>query len=155
LKKKSRNKNVRRRRFFSPHSPFVWVAVFWCLFGGAATLYFNSGNWRSLGWFLLGWTLCLGDLLALVRMMDTVMPFLKRGAKNESSPAHVGALSIKTVPLMFWGTMKLVFLGLIGWFIWSSKTGMPHSALLMSLATLIVVPLVGGYWWSQRELDYA
>ncbi|MBC7693014.1 MAG: hypothetical protein H7222_14725 [Methylotenera sp.] len=101
---------------------------------------------QSLLWMLGLWTLCVLDLVALAKTIAAGIILMSDQAPEKKSALAVQALS--------WGSLKMIFLGVIGLVLWKAST-VPTVALLSGIGTLLIVPLVGGFWWSQKELSHA
>ena len=133
---------------FSPRTllPFLWTGLGWlaiCLFFCARGL----EPMRGLFWAAGIWLLCMADLLAMAQVVSQLLQL--SGAGPQST-----ARGPRMMQIFFWGLIKLACLGLFGVILWAGRET-PQRALLMGLGTLVVVPLVGGFWWSQRELSHA
>lgn len=116
--------------------PFVITALIWWVLG---TLFTKSV------WFTGVWAVCLFDFLAIFKTLACVLALM--------SDAQADKKAVLLFQTLFWGLMKLGCLGLLGGLLMmSQRFGIPQNALLMGLATLIVVPLFGGFWWSQGAM---
>ena len=86
--------------------------------------------------------LCLVDLVALARAVRAIFEYL--GAPRE-----------KRVPLLiqasYWAFLKIACLGIFTVVLIRERT-IPSAGLLFGMATLVIVPLIGGFWWSRRSV---
>lgn len=124
--------------------PFFWVACAWV---GLSTFYV----WQTQGGRLALWTLGLAalslfDLFAMTQAIRAVIQLVSKVDSSESAAWWVQVVA--------WGSLKLACLFVFGWVLLSAE-GVPSSSLFMGLGTLLVVPLAGGLWWSQKEIRYA
>lgn len=129
----------------TPIKPFLIVALFWVVMGILGCQYFSveTGSFsRSLIWFLGLWTLCLLDLVALTKTVQSVLRMASSSDENRA------ACAIQTFS---WGAIKLVCLGFFTLVLIQGRT-IPIAGLLFGMATLLVVPLFGGLIWSQKAL---
>jgi hypothetical protein len=127
-------------------TPFLMVAFVWLAVGAALCARFqHPGLSLALGWLAVLWGLCLFDLYALSRAVGALLGLASvEGEKR-------GALIIQA---SYWGMIKLACLGILGAILLRGHS-IPALGLLMGTGTLVVVPLLGGYWWSQKVLRHA
>ena len=102
----------------------------------------NQG-WGS--WIFVLWGFSILDLFAIASLFKAV--YALSTAEPEKRGAHVINASV-------WGMIKLACLGLFG-FLLLRGHAIPTRELLLGIATMVVVPLVGGFWWSQKVLHHA
>ena len=127
---------------------FLLPSLLWLVIGLALNGWLNSADpqlWNSFKWFTGLWVLCLFDLYALSRTLEAAL-----GLMNEESEKR----SALTIQAFYWGTIKLACLGIFGTILLKGDS-IPATSLLLGLGTLIVVPLMGWYWWSHRILRHA
>jgi hypothetical protein len=132
--------------------PFLGAAVIWLALGSALCLWASRGTgveFRAWAWLVGIWGLCVLDLLALARVVLGMLAFA--GGGSEFSTEKKAALGVQT---SVWGILKLVCLGTLGATVFVGRN-IPSISLLAGLGTLIVVPLAGGFWWSQKVLSHA
>lgn len=126
-------------------NPFVWTALAWTLLGTGFVAY-TEGDWaRATGPFLGLALLSALDLLALAKVVERVLGFAA-ATSEKRGPA--------LVQTFFWGALKLACLGIFI-LVLSKGVRFAASSLILGLGTLVVVPLVGGYFWSRRDLEHA
>lgn len=117
--------------------PFVISALIWWGLGTIFT--------KSL-WFSVVWIVCLFDFFAIFKTIACVLALM-----SDTQADKKAVLLFQTV---FWGLMKLSCLGLLGGLLMmSQRFEIPQKSLLMGLATLMVVPLFGGFWWSRGAIQ--
>lgn len=119
--------------------PFVFVGLLW-LIGGIA--YSPS----AIKWTAGLWILCLLDLFFTAKAISAVSVLMVEQS-NQNKPARM-------VQAAFWGFLKVAALGVLIGSIYFGKSA-PSESLVIGLGTLVIVPLVGGFWWSQKELKHA
>jgi hypothetical protein len=119
--------------------PFFGVALVWVAVG----IGFCSGD--ALKWMLIFWMLCLLDLIALTLLVSAFVS-LAAGSSEKRGARIIQAST--------WGAIKLACLGIFAAILLQGFT-IPSLGLYMGMGTLMIVPLVGGLWWSQRELQHA
>ena len=129
--------------------PFVLSALVWAVAGFAACKYLSEDAvvlQRNLIWLFGLWALCLLDLAALAKTVNGMLAIAAGG----SGPAaeNRGAYVIHTFS---WGLIKLVCLGIFALVMIKARP-IPTAGLLLGMGTLVVVPLVGGFFWSQKVL---
>lgn len=94
--------------------------------------------------FLVFWILGLFDLYALARAVKSVLIYMGSQDKDSNRSAYL-------VQILCWSLAKFACLGLVVLAIFSQREA-PVEALVFGIATLLIVPLIGGYRWSRREL---
>jgi hypothetical protein len=131
---------------FPTKLPFAWVSLGWLFLAVLVCLLSNIPTPVALPWLLGFWVLCVLDLFAIAETVEAVVRLqaLKEGQDK---------LALVT-RAFFWGFVKLACLGFLGLAVWVGR-GVPNITLIFGLGTLVVVPLVGGLLWSQKELRYA
>lgn len=83
------------------------------------------------------------DLFFLVKTIAaTLLLMSDQGAENRTA---------YTIQALVYGSLKMLCLGVIAIFLWKFPEIASHGSLL-GLSGLIVVPLAGGFWWSQSQL---
>ncbi|MGK5083611.1 hypothetical protein WDW37_09925 [Bdellovibrionota bacterium FG-1] len=128
--------------------PFIWVGLGWLVLGAVVCFVFSSTAQppiKTFGWMALIWAFCLLDLYALARAVGAVLGLTTMTGKKR------GALVIQA---SYWGVIKLACLGILGLILLRSST-IPTLGMVLGSSTLIVTPLLGGYWWSQKVLRHA
>jgi hypothetical protein len=127
--------------------PFLLTALAWPFLGGAICwLATNPAELASaLFWMWVFWVLCLCDLVTLTLTAGAVIRYLT------ITPEKRGAAAVQA---FYWGGLKLACAGIfIVIALW--VPGIPRWGILTGLGTLVTVPLIGGFWWSQRVLHHA
>ena len=114
---------------------FFGAGAAWLVVGTVTSLVVGAG----LPWFLGIWVLSMADLAALGKMVQVVISASQAAPENRK--AHV-------IRAFTWGVVKLACFGLLIAVLVNAKV-IPAVALLMGLATLVMVPLVGGFVWSR------
>lgn len=119
-------------------APFVWVALFWMTAVSSLSLgYLFDGQQVAI------WTLMIGGLSFLN------MAALWKTVQLATEPGQTPGLSV-----YFWASLKLICLGVLGYSLWLGRNE-SFLGICLGLATLIIVPLVGGYWSNHRDLSHA
>lgn len=133
--------------------PFVWTAVAWLVVGGLVQLYQGTGETglRPFYWFCAFWALSMLNLFLLLKVVASLLIFV---SENEGSKKAVTPLS-----LALWTTAKIAGLGLLVFTLLRSDQASVWG-VVFGLGAFIVVPLLGGLWWSrgvlaQESADYA
>jgi len=124
--------------------PFLVVGLAWAVLGALLCLRLAPAaqSFFALKWMLGLSVVCMMDLLVLAKAVASVIDLMS--SENSSRrPNHL-------VQLMFWGTAKLACLAVFGLVLWNGRS-IPQCALFTGLATMIVVPLTGGLWWSYQD----
>jgi hypothetical protein len=124
--------------------PFVATAIIWGLVGLGVSLQGPGDALQSAKWMIGLWALCVIDLFALANVLRPILLLMTLDDDSDKRPAAM-------INALFWGIAKFVCLGLFCIALMSAQ-GVPQRALLTGLSTLLVVPLVGGFLWSQKEL---
>jgi uncharacterized membrane protein len=128
-------------------TPFFGIAGVWLLLAFALTAYFSKEpSFGEFGWVCLLWALSLLDLYVLSRALGAAFELASEPGEKR------GALIIQA---SYWGVIKLLCLGTFGAILSMNGRSIPVISLLMGPGTLVTVPLLGGYWWSQRVLRHA
>ena len=124
--------------------PFAIAAVLWAVVGWAMCRHFSGAEElsKNLVWLFGLWALCLLDLLALGKTIQGMLAIAAGVGEN---------LSAYTVHTFSWGLIKLICLGIFA-LVMIKGNPIPTAGLLVGMGTLVVVPLVGGFLWSQRAL---
>lgn len=122
--------------------PFLTVACAWLALGLVLCARFpgEESFSHAFGYLGLLWLVCLIDLYSLARAVGAVLEH------STAIPENRGALTIQA---FYWGMIKLLCLGILGIILFYGRA-IPATSLLVGTGTLVVVPLVGGYRWSQR-----
>lgn len=134
---------------FQVISPFLWVGLAWLIIGSVLSCAFRPEGISvslALFWMVDLWALSMLDLLSMAKLSAGLIAL-----RSDSDTGNPGALQIQA---LFWGVIKLVCLGLFGAVLLRVQA-VPTIALFSGFGTLLVVALVGGFWWSQRELSHA
>lgn len=127
-------------------APFLKVAMGWLALGLATSAGFSTGRaGLAAAWMTAFWLLCVLDLYALSRAVGAVLELAATPGEKR------GALTIQA---SYWGLVKLICLGILI-AILSQGRSIPAASLLMGAATLVTVPLIGGYGWSKKVLRHA
>jgi hypothetical protein len=122
--------------------PFGFTALGWLALSLAVCTLFPPKHVelrQAIVWLAVIWAVALVDLLALAKLIQAVFA-LAGGGDWSPMPA---------IQTFYWGLIKLACLGLFG-AILLRDAAVPASGLLLGLATLFVVPIVGGFIWGQR-----
>jgi hypothetical protein len=90
----------------------------------------------SVGWFFLFWILGVADLATIAALVFSMVTWQDTGDRARMG-IRIAVLGIAKV------TLLLIFGAIL-----FLRHGIPQSSLLVGLATLIVVPLLGGFAWS-------
>lgn len=118
--------------------PFAWAGATWLVLGIAGIVVLTSPENRmaSIGWFFLFWILGVADLATIAGLVYSMVTWQDTGDKARIG-IRIAVLAIAKV------TLLLIFGAIL-----FLRHGIPQSSLLVGLATLIVVPLLGGFAWS-------
>ena len=114
---------------------FFGTGAAWLVAGSVASVGVGAG----LPWFLGIWVLSMADLAALAKVVQVLIAASQAATENRKS--HV-------IRAFTWGVVKLACFGLLIAVLVNAKA-IPAVALLMGLATLVAVPLAGGFVWSR------
>jgi len=124
-------------------SPFLLPAALWGLVTLGAALLWGNGP-VSVGWAAAFWALSIADLAVLARAVLAVLA-LGGNVPANKRPALV-------FQALFWGGAKVACLGFI--LVAAKIAGNPQLiGIFAGLATMVIVPLTGGYYWSRKELE--
>lgn len=123
--------------------PFAWVTATWGILSGGLSGLVGGGF--AAAWALAFWLACALDLFALAKTIESALSLIAEDRRSQKRPA----LIVKTT---LWGVIKFACLGLLGISLWRARLAPPIS-LLTGMATLVVVPLLGGLFWSRKELQ--
>lgn len=129
---------------------FGYVAMAWLVGSSVVSFFLEAGQESGTPVLALAalvgfWALSVLDLVALTRFLSVIFKWMSPDA--EKRPLFL-------IQAMFWGLIKVVCLGLF--FITLLKgQKIPMHGLLLGMGTLGVVPVVGGFIWSQRILQDA
>ncbi len=127
---------------------FLPAAMGWLFVGLLLCLVFEWGNEAlllNMGWMALFWALCLLDLYALISTVEAAIEVMAQSGEKRSA---------QTIRAFYWGSVKLICLGIFGLILFSSHS-IPETGLLAGIGTLMMVPLIGGYRWSKKVLTHA
>lgn len=122
--------------------PFLWVSLSWCGISLAVSSIFSSEN--VFAWVFALWCLCMADLFATAKAVVLTLRLVSVPEGFSGKPQLI-------TQVVFWGLAKLGSLGILGGVLFSAGSSVPQAALVTGLGTMIVVPVVGGYWWSVNE----
>jgi len=123
--------------------PFAWAAAAWWMFG-FTVLFFSArtgGDWAPVGWFTLFWGLGVANLFFLLKVVASLFNFVSKNVDFERSDAQKS--------LGFWFVAKLCGLAVLVGALLKSKPA-SLQAVIFGLGVFVVVPLLGGAWWSRR-----
>lgn len=123
--------------------PFGWVGLAWLALGLPLSYRLGHPGTLSLEWMVGLWALAMLDLIVLARLLVALGGWMSDSDANRKS-AHV-------FQALFWAGAKVACLGIFLLTLMNAR-GAPTASLLLGMATLIVVPIFGGYGWSQNEL---
>lgn len=96
-------------------------------------------------WFAAFWCMSVLDLFLIAKTVESLGQLL---TEDGQTPEKKAAWILRAST---WGVLKIVCLGLFI-FIFVVVTGLPQTSLFLGIGTLVVVPLAGGWLWSQRIL---
>lgn len=118
--------------------PFAWAGAAWLVLGMVGIMVLSSPESRmmSVGWFFLFWILGVADLATIAALVFSMVTWQDTGDRARMG-IRIAVLGIAKV------TLLLIFGAIL-----FLRHGIPQSSLLVGLATLIVVPLLGGFAWS-------
>jgi hypothetical protein len=126
-------------------APFVQAALGWLVVGCVACGLLSADTSAAASSILamtLFWALCLFSLFALGKALEAIF-----GLADASSEKK-GALIIQAST---WGILKLVSLGFVIAILVKARQ-IPLTGLWLGMASFIVIPVVGGFFWSQKVL---
>ena len=126
--------------------PLVPVGAAWGAIGAIFLAVSGSGDsWiLRVGWFGAVWAFCVLDLIFMVKALASVVHLMTE-TRTDRRPARI-------IQVMFWGALKLLCLGAIGYLVYVARGKSPSASLWTGVATIVIVPLVAGFWWSRRQL---
>jgi len=127
---------------------FGAAAVIWLVLGEILCWVFNfdlEQAFLAYKSFLGFWTLSVLDLGILAKFLSSAAHLMD--AEEATRPAYA-------VQALVWGVGKVVCLGLFVLVLLKGHE-IPMHSLLLGMGTLVVVPLAGGFIWSQRILQNA
>jgi hypothetical protein len=124
--------------------PFGWVALAWLALGLLFSFAFGHRELASLGWMFGIWALSVIDLAVLARLLAAL-----GSCMTDESPSRKSAHVFQA---LFWAGAKVACLGFFLLVLMNAR-GAPTASLLSGMGTLLVVPLLGGYGWSQSALS--
>ncbi|MEN9723987.1 MAG: hypothetical protein RJB38_1973 [Pseudomonadota bacterium] len=118
--------------------PFFWASFLWLLLGLVlAAGVFSSGNFfKEMVWFVVFWSLGVGDLATIAALVFAITSWGESSDRVKMGLRITILTGLKVTLLLIFGA--ILFL----------KHGIPQSSLLVGLGTLIVVPLLGGLFWT-------
>ncbi len=123
--------------------PFILATLGWGLLSAVVLTFMGGDVLGALRSWGIYFALAVTDLFFLVKIVAALMHLMSdQGAKNRTAYA---------IQAFVFGGLKLICLGMIGLCLWkfpSTSSG----GILFGLGTLVVVPLLGGFLWSQAEL---
>ncbi|MFZ9596660.1 MAG: hypothetical protein ACO3A2_11365 [Bdellovibrionia bacterium] len=128
--------------------PFGGAAVSWLIFSEGLSFFLAqdpSERASVLGLNAVLWALSLLNLLVLGRLASLVFKVI------DSPPEFNAAYQVQ---IGVWGCFKLVCLGLFT-IVLLKGSPIPLLSVFLGMSTWIVVPLAGGFFWSQRILKNA
>lgn len=127
---------------------FGTVSVVWLILSEVLCWGLNSNREQAFSAYksLLGfWTLSVLDLGILAKFLSSAGYLMNANEATRSAYA---------VQAIVWGVSKVVCLGLFVLVLLKGHE-IPMHSLLLGMGTLVVVPLAGGFIWSQRVLQNA
>lgn len=125
--------------------PFLWVALCWAALGVGVSAITDSGGEHGLAWlwgFGILWVLSLLDFYLIGKVVASLLSLV---AENHS--VNRSALVFRTI---LWGFAKLNVFALFA-LVFVFGDSIPGTPLLLGTSTLVVVPIVGGLWWSAKR----
>jgi FtsH-binding integral membrane protein len=123
--------------------PFLWATIAWAVIGAGVLGFTSSDRNAALQMFALYYILAVTDLFFIVKTVAATLVLMSdQGAKNRTAYA---------IQAFVYGGLKFLCLGAIGVCLWKipSRTS---GGILFGLSALVVVPLLGGFLWSQQAL---
>lgn len=124
---------------------FLWLIASEALAVALATS--SSQRFLAVQWIFIFWVLSILDLVALAKTLSSVMGLINSSEKSELRATYM-------VQTLCWGFFKLACLGLFILVLLKGQN-IPWIGLLLGMGTLVVVPVMGGFVWSQRALRNA
>ncbi len=126
--------------------PFVWVAVLWSILGLLLVLGFTDEPKTAALWYSGSLSLALLNLFLLGKFLAVVLVLLSYQVSEKRSMYAIQAA--------FWGFSKLIVLGVMIALVFHAEKA-PMIALLLGMGSMVAIPLIGGFWWSQKGLSHA
>lgn len=123
------------------------VSTVWFILGFIVNYVFNGSlslRGESLLWFTVLWGVSLLNLLLLGAVLSKLQLIIR-----ENDP--IKRLK-STLEAFFWGFLKFLCLALIGFLLYRYTKVIPTLPLVTGLLTLVIIPSVGGWWWSLAYL---
>ena len=123
--------------------PFLWAVVSWGILGAGFLSFVSADRSEALRTFGIYFGLAVIDLFFIVKTVAATLILMSdQGAKNRTAYA---------IQAFVFGGLKFLCLGMIGFCLWKfpSRT---NGGVLFGLSALVVVPLLGGFLWSQQAL---
>ncbi|MBC7384676.1 MAG: hypothetical protein H7301_00760 [Cryobacterium sp.] len=134
---------IRIGKTVSDLRPFLWTGFVWALVNVGTLVAAGRTSAFAFGTWALFFSLAVMDLFFLVKTIAAVVVLMSdQGAENRTAYA---------LQAITYGSLKLLCLGAIGVFL-SKFSNAPSLGILLGLSALMVVPLGGGFWWSQKQL---
>lgn len=127
---------------------FGATSVIWLVLGEVLCWALNSNIEQAFSAyksFLGFWILSVLDIGVLGKFLSLAAHLMNADELNKSAYA---------VQALVWGVAKLVCLGLFVLVLLKGHE-IPMHSLLLGMGTLVIVPLAGGFIWSQRVLQNA
>ncbi|MBN22115.1 MAG: hypothetical protein CL678_12615 [Bdellovibrionaceae bacterium] len=125
---------------------YFGIALFYGLFCSSLFVLFSSNRFQAAQVFIVFWSLCVMDLFFLERLVGTLMQM--------SQSAHTETRWSYGIQSLVYGLLKLLMLGAIVALLFhygnKNTQGLP---IIFGLGTLVIVPLFGGFLWSQKTLS--
>jgi len=123
--------------------PFLIVLCIWSILGAGVSLFFSGAGFL---WYLAALSLALMNLFFLVKTIAVLVVLVSDHLAEKKLYLGIQAL--------FWASMKLATLGAIILLIYKAQNA-PKVPLMMGVGTTVIVPLFGGFLWSQKGLGHA
>ncbi len=123
--------------------PFVWATGIWAAISAGILGLIAEDFPGALRTWAVFFFLAVTDLFFLVKTIAALLHLMShQGAKNRSA---------YTIQAAVYGGLKLVCLGAIGFLVWKFPNA-SRSGIFLGLSAIIIVPLAGGFSWSQSQL---
>lgn len=123
--------------------PFIGATLGWAVICVVLILSLSQDPAAALRAWAVFYFLGVTDLFFLVKTIAaTLLLMSDQGAENRTA---------YTIQALVYGSLKMLCLGAIAIFLWKFPEAASKGSLL-GLSGLIVVPLAGGFWWSQTQL---
>lgn len=126
--------------------PFLWTTLIWSIVGLLAVLGFTEEPKTAAVWYCGMLTLSLMNLFLLVKFLAVVLVLVSDQVSEKRSMYLIQAA--------FFGFCKLVVLGTMIALIFKANHA-PALPILLGMGAMVVIPLGGGFWWSQKGLSHA